>query len=183
MNANDLKKLATQVRRTDTVLRQLAHQLDLNIQDRSAILKTADLLSSKAKQVSRNAKSAKSEEEVREKAFALAVEEAKRLGKTWPTNTTLDKVALCLGNLMESNLRQDLESEPRDPLRSLNYWVEIALSELPRSAAWKAVQTKQPVSSVMEEATHRLLQLRVQTKAIEFARRWDMAIQESMLPK
>jgi hypothetical protein len=84
---------------------------------------------------------------------------------------------------MESNLRQDLESEPRDPLRSLNYWVEIALSELPRSAAWKAVQTKQPVSSVMEEATHRLLQLRVQTKAIEFARRWDMAIQESMLPK
>jgi hypothetical protein len=183
MNSNDLKKLATQVRRTDTVLRQLAHQLDLNIQDRSAMLKTADLLSSNAKLVTRKAKSAKSAEEAREKAYALAVEEAMQLGKAWSAETTLDKVALCLGNLMESNLGQDLESEPRDPLQSLNYWVEIALSELPRNAAWKAVQTKQPVASVMEEATHRLLLLRVQTKAIEFARRWDMVIQESMLPK
>ena len=76
MNANDLKKLATQVRRTDTVLRQLAHQLDLNFQDRSVMLKTADLLTSIAKLVSRKAKNAKTEEEVREKAFALAVEEA-----------------------------------------------------------------------------------------------------------
>ena len=183
MNSTDLKKLAIQVRRTDTVLRQLANQLDLNYQDRSAMLKTADLLTSNAKLVSRKAKTAKTEEEVREKVFALAVEEAKRLGKAWPASTTLDKVALCLGNLMESNLRQDLESEPRDPLRSLNDWVDIALSELPRSVAWKAVQMKQPVASVMEEATHRLLQLRVQAKAIDFARRWDMAIQESLLPK
>jgi hypothetical protein len=183
MNANDLKKLATQVRRTETVLRQLAHQLDLNCQDRSVMLKTVDLLTSNAKFVSRKAKNAKSEEEMRERAFASAVEAARRLGMAWPSSTTLDKVALCLGNLMESNLRQDLESEPRDPLRSLNYWVEIAMSELPRSAAWKAVQTKQPVASVMEEATHRLLHLRVQTKAIELARRWDMAIQESILPK
>jgi hypothetical protein len=183
MNSNDLKRLATQVRRTDTVLRQLAHQLDLNFHDRTVMLKTADLLTSNAKLVSRKAKTTKSEEDVREKAFALAVEEAKRIGKTWPASTTLDKVALCLGNLMESNLRQDLESEPRDPLRSLDYWVEIAMSELPRSAAWKAIQTKQSVASVMEEATDRLLQVRVQTKAIEFARRWDMAIQESMLPK
>jgi hypothetical protein len=183
MNANDLKKLATQVRRTDTVLRQLAHQLDLNIQDRSAILKTADLLSSKAKQVSRNAKSAKSAEETREKAYALAVEEAMQLVKAWSAESTLDKVAMCLGNLMESNLRRDLESEPRDPLRSLNYWVEIALSELPRSAAWKAVQTKQPVASVIEQATQRLHEIRAQTKTSEFARHWDRAIQESMLPK
>jgi hypothetical protein len=28
-----------------------------------------------------------------------------------------------------------------------------------------------------------LRQLRVQTKAIEFARRWDMAIQEALLPE
>lgn len=147
------------------------------------MLKAADLLSSNAKLVIRKAKVAKSAEDAREKAYALAVEEAMQLVKAWSTESTLDKVALCLGNLMESNLRQDLESEPRDPLRSLNYWVEIAMSELPRSAAWKAVQTKQPVASVMEEATQRLLQLRTQTKAIEFARRWDMAIQVSILPK
>ncbi len=183
MNANDLKKLATQVRRTDTVLRQLAHQLDLNFQDRSVMLKTADLLTSNAKLVSRKAKNAKSEEEEREMAFASAVEEAKRLGKVWPASTTLDKVALCLGNLMESNLRQDLESEPRDPLRSLDYWVELALCDLPRSAAWKAVQTKQPVASVMEEATQRLQQVRLQPKAISLASRWDMAIQEALPPE
>ncbi len=183
MNSNDLKKLATQVRRTDTVLRQLAHQLDLNFQDRSVILKTADLLTSNAKLVSRKAKTAKHDEEVRDEALALAVEEAKRLSKVWIVSTTLDKVALCLGNLMESNLRQDLESGPRDPLRSLDYWVELALSDLPRSAAWKAVQTKQPVASVMEEATQRLQQVRLLPKAISLASRWDMAIQESVLPK
>ncbi len=183
MNANDLKKLATQVRRTDTVLRQLAHQLDLNIQDRSVMLKAADLLSSNAKLVIRKAKVAKSAEDAREKAYALAVEEAMQLVKAWSAESTLDKVALCLGNLMESNLRRDLESEPSDALRSLNYWVEIALSELPRSAAWKAVQAKQPVALVMEDTTHRLQEIRTQTKTSEFARHWDRAIQESMFPK
>jgi hypothetical protein len=183
MNANDLKKLATQVRRTDTVLRQLARQLDLNDQDRVALLQAADVLTGNAKQVARKAKSAKIEEQTRERALALAVEEARRLGQVWPVETTLDKVALCLGNLMESNLRQDIESQPRDPLRSLDYWVELAMSELPSSAAWKAVQTNQPVASVMEHATERLHQVRVQPKAIDLARRWDVAIRESVLPK
>ena len=101
------------------------------------------------------------------------------IGRVWPVETTLDKVALCLGNLMESNLRQDLERGLRDPQKSLDYWVELAMSELPSSAAWKAVQTKQPVVSVMEQATERLQQVRSQPKAIELARRWDMAIRES----
>jgi hypothetical protein len=182
MNANDLKKLATQVRRTDTVLRQLARQLDLNSQERSAILGAADVLTGSAKLVVRKAKSAKAEEEAREMALALAVEEARKLGRVWPVATILDKVALCLGNLMESNLRKDLESQPRDPVKSLDYWVELALSELPSSAAWKAVQTKQPVASVMNLATERLQQVRTQPKAIELARRWEIAIRESSMP-
>ena len=147
------------------------------------MLKAADLLSSNAKLVIRKAKVAKSAEDAREKAYALAVEEAMQLVKAWSAESTLDKVALCLGNLMESNLRRDLESEPSDALRSLNYWVEIALSELPRSAAWKAVQAKQPVALVMEDTTHRLQEIRTQTKTSEFARHWDRAIQESMFPK
>jgi hypothetical protein len=126
-------------------------------------------------QVARKAKEAKTEEQVREKALATAVEEAKRLGKVWSVETTLDKVALCLGNLMESNLRQDLESQPRDPLKSLDYWVELAMSELPGSVAWKAIQTKQPVATVVEQAKVRLQQIRFQPKTIELARRWDMA--------
>jgi hypothetical protein len=81
------------------VLRQLAHQLDLSFQDRSVMLKTADLLSSNAKLVTRKAKSAKSAEEAREKAYALAVEEAMQLVKAWSTESTLDNVALCLGNV------------------------------------------------------------------------------------
>jgi hypothetical protein len=175
MNANDLKKLVTRVRRTDTVLRQLARQLDLNVQDRGALFHAADLLTSNAKQVARKAKEAKTEEQVRAMALATAVEEARRLGKVWSVETTLDKVALCLGNLMESNLRQDLESQPRDPLKSLDYWVELAMSELPSSVAWKAIQTKQPVATVMEQANVRLQQIRFQPKTIELARLWDMA--------
>jgi hypothetical protein len=182
MNANDLKKLATQVRRTDTVLRQLARQLDLKFDDRVALLHAADVLTCNAKQVARKVGAAKIEEQAREKALALAADEARRLGKVWSVETTLDKVALCLGNLMESNLRQDLESKPRDPLKSLDYWVELAISELPSSAAWKAVQTKQSVASVMEQAAQRLQQVRMQPKAIELARRWDVAIRESALP-
>ena len=83
MNSTDLKKLATQVRRTDTVLRQLAHQLDLNYQDRSAMLKTADLLSSNAKLVSRKAKTAKHDEEVREEALAYASSLSTLRGWVW----------------------------------------------------------------------------------------------------
>ena len=183
MNANDLRKLATQVRRTDTVLRQLARNLELSNQDKAMILKAADVLTGTAKQVVRKAKSAKAEEQAREKALATAIEEAKMIGRVWPVETTLDKVALCLGNLMESNLRQDLERGLRDPQKGLDYWVELAMSELPSSVAWKAIQIKQSVASVMEQATERLQKIRTQPKAIELARRWDMAIRESTLPK
>jgi len=179
MNANDLRKLATQVRRTDTVLRQLARNLELSNQDKAMLLKAADVLTGTAKQVVRKAKSARAEEQAREKALATAIEEARKIGKIWPVETTLDKVALCLGNLMESNLRQDLEHGPRDPQKSLDYWVELAMSELPSSAAWKAIQTKQSVALVMEQATERLQQVRSQPKTIELARRWDVAIRES----
>lgn len=173
MNANDLRKLATQVRRTDTVLRQLARNLELNNQDKTVLLKAADVLTGTANQVVRKAKSAKAEEQAREKALATAIEEARKIGKIWPIETTLDKVALCLGNLMEANLRQDLENGLRDPQKSLDYWVELAMSELPSSVAWKAVQSKQSVASVMDQATERLQKIRTQPKAIELARRWD----------
>lgn len=176
MNANNLRMLATQVRRIDTELRQLARNLELSNQDKAMLLKAADVLTGNAKYVVRKAKSAKAEEQARERALATAIEEARKIGKVWPVETTLDKVALCLGNLMESNLRQDLERELRDPQKSLDYWVELAMSELPSSVAWKAVQSKQSVASVMEQATERLQKIRTLPKSIELARRWDIKV-------
>jgi hypothetical protein len=50
MTASELKKLVTQVRRTDTALRHLAAQLDLNEADKASLLKAASVLSASGRQ-------------------------------------------------------------------------------------------------------------------------------------
>lgn len=61
-----LKKLATQVRRTDTVLRQLAVQMDLNEADKATLLNAANVLSVGGKRIAMKAKRSKQEEDARD---------------------------------------------------------------------------------------------------------------------
>jgi hypothetical protein len=149
MTASELKKLVTQVRRTDTALRHLAAQLDLNEADKASLLKAASVLSASGRQVATQAAQTRRTEEVREKAIAKATQEAKQLMAGWPVVSIPDKVALCVANLMETHLRQNLASDPDNLEWSLNYWVEQALAEIPMNAAWRAVRDGKPVSELM----------------------------------
>ena len=141
MTASELKKLVTQVRRTDTALRHLAAQLDLNEADKASLLKAASVLSASGRQVASQAAQTRRTEEAREKAVAKATQEAKLLIAGWPVASIPDKVALCVANLMETHLRQNLESDSDNLEWSLNYWVEQALAEI---RCCRAISTQGP---------------------------------------
>jgi hypothetical protein len=113
MSAYELKKLAAQVRRTDTALRHLASRLNLNDGDKAVLLKAAAVLSENGRKVGKQASKVKRDEDARDKAVAKAEQEAKAMIANWPATTTLDKVAICIANQMESNLLHDLQSESR----------------------------------------------------------------------
>jgi urease gamma subunit len=173
MTASELKKLVTQVRRTDTALRHLAAQLDLNEADKASLLKAASVLSASGRQVATQVTQIRRTEEVREKAIAKATQEAKLLMAGWPVVSIPDKVALCVANLMETHLRQNLKSDPDTLEWSLNYWVEQALAEIPMNAAWRAVRDGKPVSELMALASERLDMIRIQPGTIALAQRWQ----------
>jgi hypothetical protein len=126
MTASELKKLVTQVRRTDTALRHLAAQLDLNEADKASLLKAASVLSASGRQVATQVAQTRRTEEAREKAIARATQEARQLMAGWQVVSISDKVALCVANLMETHLRQNLASDFDNLEWSLNYWVEQA---------------------------------------------------------
>ena len=172
MTSNSLKKLATQVRRTDTVLRQLAVQLELAEADKAILLKAASVLSAGGKRVAMRAKKSKMDEAVRDEAVARATNEAKALMQVWPKESILDKVSLCVGNLMEANLRRDLDSAPEKLDWSLAYWVDQAMSEIPASAAWKSVREGVPVTTLMSHARERFERIRLQPSTASLADRW-----------
>ena len=173
MTASELKKRATQVRRTETALRRLAVQLDLNAADKASLLKAVSVLSASGRHVANQAAQTRRTEEAREKAVAKATQEAKLLIAGWPVASIKDKVALCVANLMETHLLQNLESDTDNLEWSLNYWVEQALAEIPMNAAWRAVRDGKPVSELMALASERLDKIRVQPGTIALAQRWQ----------
>jgi hypothetical protein len=127
------------------------------------------VLSASGRQVATQAAQTRRTEEVREKAIARATQEAKLLVAGWPVASIPDKVTLCVANLMETHLRQNLASDPGNLEWSLNYWVEQALAEIPMNAAWRAVRDGKPVSELMALASDRLNRIRVQPGTIALA--------------
>ena len=161
MTADTLKILASQLRRTDTVLRRLALRLDLSEADKAALLKAAAVLAVSGQKVAAKAAISKRDEATREKAIANATQEAKRLLAEWNAASTLDKAALCICNRAEDRLRRMIETKSQDPSGDLAYWCEEAQREIPASAAWQAVTQEIPVSQPMRKARERFEQGRV----------------------
>ena len=159
MTASELKKLVTQVRRTDTALRHLAAQLDLNEADKASLLKAASVLSASGRQVATQVTQTRRTEEAREKAIAKATQEAKQLMAGWPVVSIPDKVALCVANLMETHLRQNLASDPDNLEWSLSYWVEQALAL----------------------ASERLDKIRIEPGTIALAQRWQAQMEAAVV--
>jgi hypothetical protein len=171
MDTYELKKLAAQVRHTNTALRHLASRLNLNDGDKAVLLKAASVLLENGRKVGNQASKAKRDEDARDKAVANAEQEAKAMIANWPATTTLDKVAICIANQMESNLRHDLQTETRDMQWSLDYWTELALREIPNSAARRSVRDGKPVNELMALAREKLEQIRTQPYTVALAER------------
>jgi hypothetical protein len=177
MTAKELKNLAAQVRRTDTALRQLAGRLDLSDGDKKALLKAAMLLSNSGRKVGAQATRTKREEQARDVAIAKATQEAIALMADWPVETTLDKVALCIGDQLESNLRHDLQSKQTDLAWSLDYWVKQARQDIPAEAAWRSVRDSKPVRELMTLAREKFEQIRTRPGTIALTKRWQAGME------
>ena len=99
----------------------------------------------------------------------------------WPVVSIPDKVALCVANLMETHLRQNLESDTDNLKWSLNYWVEQALAEIPMNAAWRAVRDGKPVSDLMALTSERLDKIRIQPGTIALTQRWQRQMETDVV--
>jgi len=172
MTSKELKNLAAQVRRTDTALRQLAGRLDLSEADKKALLKAATVLSGSGRKLGTQATRTKRDEDARDKAIAKATQEAKALMADWTVETTLDKVALCVGGQLESNLRLDLQRGQTDLAWSIDYWVKQARQDIPTEAAWRSVRDGKPVRDLMTLAREKLEQIRTRPGTVALAERW-----------
>ena len=177
MTAKELKNLAAQVRRTDTALRQIAGRLELSEADKKALLKAAKVLSDSGRKVGAQAIRAKREELARDKAITKANQEAKASMAGWPMETTLDKVALCVGGQLESNLRHDLQSGQADLAWCIDYWVKQAKQDIPAEAAWRSVRDGKPVNELMTLAWEKLKQIRTQPGTIALSKRWQAGME------
>jgi len=177
MTAKELKNLAAQVRRTDTALRQLAGRLDLSDTDKKALVKAAMVLSNSGRKLGAQATRAKREEQARDTAIAKATLEAKASMAGWPVETTLDKVALCIGGQLESNLRHDLQNGQTDLAWSLDYWAKQARQDIPAEAAWLSVRDGKPVNELMALAREQLEQIRTRPGTIALAERWQAGME------
>jgi hypothetical protein len=147
--------------------------LDLSDGDKKALLKAATVLSDSGRKLGTQATRAKREEQARDAAIAKATQEAKASMYDWPLETTLDKVALCIGDQLESNLRHDLQSGQTDLAWSLDYWVKQARQDIPTEAAWLSVRDGKPVNELMTLAREKLEQIRTRPGTIALAERWQ----------
>ncbi len=175
--AKNLKNLAGQIRRTETALRNLVSQMDLSDGERKELLAAATVLDLKVGKIALAARKAKRDEEAEEKAIAKARVIASELLKSWPSETVLDKVAICAMNHLEANLRRDLQEGRRDWKWSLDYWISSALREIPSDAAWRSVREGKPVSELMSAFREKLDAIKSHPTILVLAERWQANIE------
>ena len=172
MTAKNLKNLAAQVTRTETVLRQIAWHLDLGERERHALLAAAAVLDSCGHKVRAEATQAMRAEAAREKAIAKGTQEAMTLLADWPAATTLDRVALCVAAGLDAHLREDIGRKQTDLAWSLDYWLKQARRDIPAEAAWQSWRQGKPVLAIMAQARMKLEQIRNQPRTVALAERW-----------
>lgn len=181
--AKNLKNLSGQIRRTQTALRNLVSQLELTEGDQKVLLSAATILNLSGGKVSSAAKKAKRDEEATEQAITKAHAIASELLKSWPTETILDKVALCASSYLENNLRRDLQEETRNWEKNLDYWTGDALREIPRDAAYQSVRQGKPVDELMTAAKEKLAVIKKHPRILALAERWQANIAAEQIGK
>jgi hypothetical protein len=181
--AKNLNNMAGQIRRTETALRNLGSSLDLSDSDRKTLLSAAKILNLSGGKASSAAMKAKRAEEEKEKATAKALAIADELVKAWPTESVLDKVALCAMSYLENNMRRDLQEEKRNWKKNLDYWAGDALREISHDAAYQSVRRGKPVNELMSAAKDRLVAVKAHPRILALAERWQASIAAEQIEK
>ncbi len=154
-------------------LRNLVSQLELSEGDRKTLLAASTVLNLNGEKCASVAKNAKRSKEVEEKAIARAHVVASELLKTWAVVSILDKVALCAVKQFDLNLRHDQLYESRHWKKSLDYWIEEALREIPNDAALKAVRQGKSVEEVMSATQNMFTVAKAHPSVIALAEHWQ----------
>ncbi len=175
--AMELKKLAVQVKRTDSTLRQIASQLTLGDQERRVLLAAASILHTHGRQLDVEVARERRAEEAKERAIAKSTQEAAASIADWPVVTMLDKIAFCIAAGFESNLRLDIQDQRADLAWSLDYWVKQARHDIPAELAWQSWRQQKPVSELVAQARERLERIRTRPGTVALAQRWQVRLQ------
>lgn len=189
--AKNLKSQATQIKRAVTGIRSILAYTetqrlycDINLlsdADKKVLEKAAGILNQVRSKTSSMSAKAATLERAKELALKKATDEAIKLFNQWPKAvTTLDKVALIYGNGAERQLLTDLErgESRKNWAWDLNYWYEEALSEIPRTAAWRAVGDSKPVADLMLAAAARLAEIKTKRTVELIAARWQVKLDQ-----
>lgn len=189
--AKHLKSQAAQIKRVVTGIQGILAYTErqrlycnnnlLSDADKKALEKAVVILSKLSSKTSGMFAKADKLERAREVALKKATDEAIKLFKQWPVAATiLDKVALIYGNNAERQLIADLErNETRKTWAcDLNYWYEEALREIPRTAAWRAVQDNKSVADLMLAGAARLAEIKSKRAVELMAARWQVKLDQ-----
>lgn len=190
--AKNLKSQATQIKRTVTGIRNVIAYAEserryhdnpdmLSEADVKQLEKAAVILNRIRSKTSSMSTKAAAQERAKEAATKKATDEANRLFAQWPTAvTTLEKVALIVGNRAEMYLQQGIAKNEVTGgwAWSLNYWYEEALREIPAQIAYYAVRDNKPVADLMQAAAARLAEIKVRSGVELLAARWQVKLDQ-----
>jgi hypothetical protein len=187
--AQNLKSQSTQIKRTVTGIRSIIAYGEvqrryhntclLSEADVKALEKAAGILNQIRSKTSSMSTTAATQERARELALKKATDEATKLFAQWPAAmTTLDKIALIVGNRAEQLLRQDIA---KDEVAggwtwTLNYWFEEARREIPGQAAYTAVTSNKPIAELIHAAATRLAEIKANPGVELLAARWQVKL-------
>lgn len=187
--AQNLKSQSTQIKRTVTGIRSIIaygevqrryHNISLLSEaDVKALEKAAGILNQIRSKTSSMSTTAATQERAKELALKKATAEATVLFARWPVSTTtLDKVALIVGNHGERLLREDVSKDEAAGgwAWTLKYWYETASREIPVTAAYSAVTDNKPIAELMDVAATKLAEIKANPGVELLAARWQVKL-------
>lgn len=145
-----LKDKAANARRAATTLRSLADDTSLPIADRGVMVAAAAIVEALATKSAKLGKERKAAEEKYARELKVANQKAIKLVAQIPVTTLIEKVAFV--SIHYNRLKVLIEElnqrhTPRDLIRSLDYWVETATSEIAHEIASDFVTKKHDLSA------------------------------------
>lgn len=177
-SSSRLKNLSANAKRASTTIAQFCKQIELSEKDKQILQKAAAILATAGGKAKSASILAAQKETIREAAINAATSEAKKLMSSWPTETILDKLAICIAHRGEKTFCDYLDEEGIDLNWNLRYWFDDAMREIPSSAGWSSVSDKKSIVEIMEHARKQLEIYRQRGSVKLISEQWQARLSE-----